>query len=152
MYSFPQLPYHDDMSEHPEHIVESEPIDSGIEFIQEGTPSDSTALVIAKARGSLEGHALPEALSTLLPAFRSQPAWVLICQWTNQVMIALQSRAGADILIHEVRTMIMRLLQTVSITALIFLVKRLVVRKPPSLPYRLQRDEWSKIRGYRRPS
>ncbi len=67
-------------------------------------------------------------------------------------MIALQSRAGADILIHEVRTMSMKLLQTVSITALILLIKRLVVRKPPSLPYRLQRDEWSKIRGYRRPS
>ena len=34
----------------------------------------------------------------------------------------------------------------------ILLIKRLVVRKPPSLPYRLQKDEWSKIRGYRPPS
>ena len=31
------------------------------------------------------------------------------------------------------------------------LFKRLVVRKPPSPPYRLQKDEWSKIRAYRRP-
>jgi len=48
--------------------------------------------------------------------------------------------------------MMMKLLQAFSITALIILIKRLVVRKPPSLPYRLQKDEWSKIRGYRRPS
>jgi hypothetical protein len=46
----------------------------------------------------------------------------------------------------------MKLLQALSITALILLIKRLVVRKPSSLPYRLQKDEWSKIRGYRRPS
>lgn len=48
--------------------------------------------------------------------------------------------------------MMMKLLQAFSITALILLIKRLVVRKPPSLPYRLQKDEWSKIRGYRPPS
>ncbi|NWF73460.1 MAG: hypothetical protein HXY51_10540 [Nitrospirae bacterium] len=45
----------------------------------------------------------------------------------------------------------MKLLQALSITALILLIKRLVVRKPPSRPYRLQKDEWSKIRAYRRP-
>jgi hypothetical protein len=48
--------------------------------------------------------------------------------------------------------MMMKLLQALSITALLLLIKRLVVRKPPSLPYRLPEDEWSKIRGYRRPS
>ena len=48
--------------------------------------------------------------------------------------------------------MIMKLLQALSITALILLIKRLVIRKPPLLPYRLQKDEWSKIRAYRRPS
>jgi hypothetical protein len=48
--------------------------------------------------------------------------------------------------------MMTKLFQVVSITALILLIKRLVVRRPPSLPYRLQKDEWSKIRGYRRPS
>ena len=45
----------------------------------------------------------------------------------------------------------MKLFQVLSIAALILLFKRLVVRKPPSLPYRLQKDEWSKIRAYRRP-
>ncbi len=39
-----------------------------------------------------------------------------------------------------------------SITALILLIKRLMVRKPPSRPYRHQKDEWSKIRAYRRPN
>jgi hypothetical protein len=38
------------------------------------------------------------------------------------------------------------------ITALILLIKRLVVRKRPSLPYHLPKDEWPKIRAYRRPS
>jgi hypothetical protein len=63
--------------------------------------------------------------------------------------IALKCRVGASILIHEV---MMKLFHAVSITALILLIRRLVVRNPPSLPYRLQKDEWSKIRGYRRPS
>jgi hypothetical protein len=58
---------------------------------------------------------------------------------------------GAGILIHEVRPMMMKLLHALSITALILLIKRLVIRKPPSPPYRLQKDEWSKVRGYRRP-
>jgi|GEM_PF-1381825 hypothetical protein len=48
--------------------------------------------------------------------------------------------------------MMMKLIHALSITALILLIKRLVVRKPPSPPYRLQKDEWSKIRGYKRPS
>lgn len=65
---------------------------------------------------------------------------------------ALQCRLEAGILIHEVRPMIMKLLQALSFTALLVLIKRLVVRKPPSLPYRYPEDEWSKIRGYRRPS
>lgn len=51
-----------------------------------GAPSDATALVRAQTRGPLEGHALPEALSGLGSAFRSQPAWTLIYQWTKQVM------------------------------------------------------------------
>jgi len=65
--------------------------------------------------------------------------------------MALQCRVRTGILILEVPIM-MKLLQALSITALALLIKRLVVRKPPSLPYRLQKDEWSKIRGYRRPS
>jgi len=48
--------------------------------------------------------------------------------------------------------MMMKILQAFSITALVLLIKRLVVRKPPSVPYRMPKDEWSKIRGYRRPS
>ncbi len=48
--------------------------------------------------------------------------------------------------------MMTKLLQALSITALIFLAERLVVRKPASRPYRLQKDEWAKIRAYRRPS
>ena len=48
--------------------------------------------------------------------------------------------------------MMMKLFHALSITALILLIKRLVVRKPPLLPYRLQNDEWSQIRGYKRPS
>jgi hypothetical protein len=48
--------------------------------------------------------------------------------------------------------MMMKLLQAFSITALALIIKRLVVRNPPSRPYRLQKDEWAKIRGYRRPS
>lgn len=46
----------------------------------------------------------------------------------------------------------MKILQALSITALFLLIKRLVVRKPPSVPYRVPKDEWPKIRGYRRPS
>lgn len=45
-----------------------------------------------------------------------------------------------------------KILQALSITALFVLIKRLVVRKPPSPPYRHPEDEWSKVRGYRRPS
>jgi hypothetical protein len=45
----------------------------------------------------------------------------------------------------------LKLLTTISIAALALLFKRLVVRRLPSRPYRLQKDEWSKIRGYRRP-
>jgi hypothetical protein len=48
--------------------------------------------------------------------------------------------------------MMIKLLQAFSIMALVLLFKRLVVRKPPSPSYRLQKDEWSKIRAYRRPS
>jgi hypothetical protein len=58
---------------------------------------------------------------------------------------------GAGILIHEAGPMMMKLLHALSITALILLIKRLVIRKPPLRPYRLQKDEWSKVRGYRRP-
>lgn len=59
--------------------------------------------------------------------------------------------AGASILIHEA-SMMMKLLQALSITALILLFKRLVIRRPPSRPSRVQKDRWSKIRGYRRSS
>ncbi len=48
--------------------------------------------------------------------------------------------------------MMMKLLQALSITALLLLIKRLMVRKPLSRPYRLPEDKWPKIRGYRRPS
>ncbi len=48
--------------------------------------------------------------------------------------------------------MMMKILQAFSITTLLLLLKRLVVRKPPSVPYRMAKDEWSKVRGYRRPS
>ena len=48
--------------------------------------------------------------------------------------------------------MMMKLLQALSAAALLLLIKRLMVRKPPSQPYRQPGDEWSKIRGYRRPS
>jgi hypothetical protein len=53
---------------------------------------------------------------------------------------------------HTVKPMMMKILQAFSITALLMLIKRLVVRKPPSVPYRMPKDEWSKIRGYRPPS
>ena len=75
------------MTQQPEQPIEFEPVDSGTDPIQiVGPPTDSTALVKARSRGSLEGHALPEALRDIAPAFRSHPAWILVCQWTNQVI------------------------------------------------------------------
>lgn len=64
---------------------------------------------------------------------------------------ALQCRLGTGIL-NQSRHMMMKFLQALSITALLLLIKRLLVRKPPSRPYRHPEDERSKIRGYRRPS
>lgn len=62
--------------------------------------------------------------------------------------------AGLKTIVLFIRKAIMmiKFLQAFSITALLFAIKRLVVRKPPSRPYRLPKDEWSKIRGYKRPS
>lgn len=75
------------MTEQPEHPIESEPIESGTDPVQsEGSPTDSSALVKAKARGPLVGHPLPDALRDIAPAFRSHPVWLLVCQWTNQVI------------------------------------------------------------------
>ena len=75
------------MTQQPEQPMESEPVDSGTEPIQTaGSPIDTTALVKARARGPLEGHPLPEALRDIGPAFRSNPVWILVCQWTNQVI------------------------------------------------------------------
>jgi hypothetical protein len=74
------------MSDDQRENIQVEPLDSGTDPVQGVGPlNDSTSIVKAKARGPLEGHALPEALSSLGPAFRSHPAWVLVCQWTNQV-------------------------------------------------------------------
>src|SRR5262245_38704994 len=67
-----------------------------------------------------------------------------------KIVPPLQCGMEADILIHEAVPM-MKLLQALSITTLILLIKRLVIRKPPAPPYRLPKDEWSKVRGYRRP-
>lgn len=75
------------MNQQVEQAIKSEPIDSGTDPIQIiGAPTDESLLVQAKARGSFEGHALPDALSNLAPAFRSHPAWILISKWTTQVI------------------------------------------------------------------
>lgn len=64
----------------------------------------------------------------------------------------LQCGLGAGIVVHKVKPMMLKILQAFSITALLLFIKRLVVRKPPSVPYHKPKDEWSKVRGYRRPS
>ena len=46
--------------------------------------------------------------------------------------------------------MLARLIQALSITALAILVKRVLLRKDPSRPYRLPEDRWIR-RGYRKP-
>ncbi len=45
--------------------------------------------------------------------------------------------------------MLARLLTALSVTALVVLFKRLVIRKPPSLPYRKAESDWP--RSYRKP-
>ncbi len=46
--------------------------------------------------------------------------------------------------------MLAKLLKAVSLAALLVLVKRLVLRKPPSHSYRIPEDRWLR-RGYRKP-
>ncbi len=46
--------------------------------------------------------------------------------------------------------MFARLIKLMSITALVVLVKRVVLRKPPSHSYRIPEDRWLR-RGYRKP-
>lgn len=84
--------YHSDVDQPSNQAIESEPIDSGIDPTQSvGSRPDATALTKAQARGPLVGHPLPEALRDIGPAFRSNPVWLLVCQWTSQVMDDYQS-------------------------------------------------------------
>ncbi len=46
-------------------------------------------------------------------------------------------------------SMLARLLTALSVTALAMLFKRLVIRKPPALPYRKAESDWPS--SYRRP-